>query len=214
MILVFILLGILILISFVTILIILSTIHIEVKNLEISNIKRKGKSKSEYAVSICLYLGNKIRWLWFNLNDEKMKKMYSNIQLEKIDLKKGVKFLKYENLKEIKRLKIEFSEFNLEAIIGFANPIITSFTVAGIASIIPIFLAYFSKIYGNGNKKYRYIVKPIYENKNLYKIKLNCIIEIKTVHIINMLYIFLKKGRSERNEQSTSNRKSYDYSYE
>ena len=61
---------------------------------------------------------------------------------------------------------------------------------------------------------YNYTIEPIYQNKNIYKIQFNCIIQVKMVHIINVIYIFLKKGRSDLNERTTSNRRSYGYSYE
>ena len=65
-------------------------------------------------------------------------------------------------------------------------------------------------------KKERYIynIKPLYYNKNLYKINLNCIIEIKMVHIINIIFILIKKGRKKNEQSTTSNRKPYAYSYE
>ena len=63
-------------------------------------------------------------------------------------------------------------------------------------------------------QNYIYNIKPIYNNKNLYKINLNCIIEIKMVHIINIIYMLLKKGRKKNECSTTSNRKPYAYSYE
>ena len=58
-----------------------------------------------------------------------------------------------------------------------------------------------------------YDIKPIYKDKNLYEISLNCIIEVKMVHIINMIYKIVKKRRSDKNER-TSNRRAYDNSDE
>ena len=210
MVLVLILLGIFILLIITLILIILSTLHIQIKNLSVSNMEPK--NKNEYSIIFSLYLGNKIKWIWFRLNDKKVRKIYSKMQLEKLDFKKFRKDFKVKDLKELPKLQPKISYLNLDANLGFISPITTSFLIATIASIISIALPYLAK----SIKKERYIynIKPLYYNKNLYKINLNCIIEIKMVHIINIIYMLLKKGRKKNECSTTSNRKPYAYSYE
>ena len=63
------------------------------------------------------------------------------------------------------------------------------------------------------NKNYYYIISPIYTGENIFKLNLNCIISLKIVHIINIIYMIFKKGRSDRYVR-TSNRRSYDYCHE
>ena len=211
MILVLIFLGILVLLVTIITLIIASTLHIQIKNLSVSNMEPK--NTNEYAIIFSLYLGNKIKWIWFRLNDKKVRKMYSKMQLEKLDFKKFRKDFKVKDLKELPKLQPKISYLNLDANLGVISPVTTSFLVATISSIISIALPYLA----TSLKKERYIynIKPLYYNKNLYKINLNCIIEIKMVHIINVIYyIFLKKGRRENERSTTSNRKSYAYSHE
>lgn len=210
MILVLILLGILVLLITIITLIIASTLHIQIKNLSVSNMEPK--NTNEYAIIFSLYLGNKIKWIWFRLNDKKVRKIYSKIQLEKLDFKKFRKDFKVKYLKELPKLQPKISYLNLDANLGVISPVTTSFLVATIASIISIALPYLSK----SLKKERYIynIKPLYYNKNLYKINLNCIIEIKMVHIINIIFIFIKKGRKKNEQSTTSDRKPYAYSYE
>lgn len=53
---------------------------------------------------------------------------------------------------------------------------------------------------------------PMYRFGNSINLSLNCIINVKMVHIIYVIYILLKKGMI-KNER-TSNRGAYDYSYE
>ena len=210
MILVLILLGILVLLITIITLIMASTLHIQIKNLSVSNMEPK--NTNEYAIIFSLYLGNKIKWIWFRLNDKKVRKMYSKMQLEKLDFKKFRKDFKVKDLKELPKLQPKISYLNLDANLGVISPVTTSFLVATIASIISIALPYLAK----NLKKERYIynIKPLYYNKNLYKINLNCIIEIKMVHIINIIFIFIKKGRKKNEQSTTSNRKPYAYSYE
>ena len=206
MVLVLFFLGILVLLISVIILIIVSTLHIQIKNLSVSNMKPKNKAK--YAIIISLYLGNKIKWIWFNLNDKRMKKMYSKIQLEKLDFQKLKK-----DLKQLPKLKPKISYLNLDANLGVIDPTATSFLVAIIATIISLLLPYLAT--DLKEKNYIYNIKPLYYNQNLYKVNVDCIIEIKMVHIINVIYyILIKKGRKKNDQSTTSNRKSYAYSYE
>ena len=210
MILVFILLTILIIIISFIFLILLSTFRIKIKDLEITNIKEK--KEIDYAIIFSFYLGNKIKWLSFQLNDEKMKKTYTRMHLERIDFKKIEKNLKWEDFKIIKHIQAKFSYFNLKMKLGTESPVATAFIIAILSSLISILLPLSMKKIEEENCNYE--IEPIYENKNLYKIKFNCIIQVKMVHIINVIYIFLKKGRSDLNERTTSNRRAYGYSHE
>lgn len=202
--------GILLLTLIIFFLLVVSTLNIKVKNLSISNTETKNKAK--YEIQFSLHLFNKIKWIWFNLNNKKSKKIYSKIQLEKIDYKKLKKNFKLKDLKQLSRLQPKISYLNLNANLGVINPVTTSYLVAGIASIISILLPYLAK--NMKENKYIYNITPLYYNKNLYKINLNCIIEVKMVHIINVIYVLLRKGRKKYEQSTTSNRKSYAYSNE
>ncbi len=230
MVLVFIMLAILITVLILSILIILSTLNIEIKDFEVASKQIREEQNSDYAVIISLYLGNKIKWISVHLNSKRMRKMYSKMQLEKIDIKKLEKDFSLQDLKIIKKLKPKISYLNLKAKIGLESPVPTAFLVSTISSIIAIILPHFAiktnlksnihkktkakvNTYPN-NKQYYYEIIPIYQNKNLYKIQFNCIIQVKMVHIIDVIYIFLRKERSIKNERTTSNRRAYGYSYE
>ena len=62
-------------------------------------------------------------------------------------------------------------------------------------------------------KNQNFTIKPIYINQNLINILIDGIFEIKMIHIINIIYILNKKEGVKKYER-TSNRRSYDYSYE
>ena len=226
MVLVFILLAIFILLLSIFFLILLSTFHINIKDFEATNMQNKRKKQDinkydtdktnnakkqnspGYAIILSLYLFNKIKWISINLNDEKIKKTYSKMQLEKIDLKN----FKLEDLKIIKKIQPKISYLNLKVKLGTGSPVVTALLASIFSSIIAIFLPY--SAINLKKENYQYIIQPIYQNQNLYKINFNCIIQVKMVHIINVIYIFLKKGRSDSNERTTSNRRAYGYSYE
>lgn len=196
MVLVFILLGIIVFVLSFAFAILLSTFHINIKDLEASNLKvnitdKEKQNNNGYAVILSLYLFNKIRWLFIHLNDEKLRKMYTKMQLEKIDIKKIEQNFKLEDLKIIKNMNPKISYLKLNAKLGIRSPVITSFMVSTICSIIAIILPYL--VIDLKEENYRYYIEPIYQNKNLYEVKLNCVIQIKMVHIINAIYMFSKK---------------------
>ena len=58
----------------------------------------------------------------------------------------------------------------------------------------------------------KFLVSPIYDGRNMLKVKIESIITIKTIHIIYMIYV-LDKNRRKENVR-TSNRRSYVNSYE
>ena len=208
MVLIFILLGFIIFVLLILCLVMFSTLRIEVERLELTNYEIQ--SKLEYNIAFSLYFLNKMKWIKTSFDKKKVKKLIR--KMPEIDIKKIEKDFKMRDLKLLKNLKIKISKFHLQSELGLENPIVTSFLVAIVSSAISILLG---KTAENLSKqKYEYKVRPIYQNKNLYKISFNCIIELKMVHIINVIYILIKKGKSDENERTASNRKSYGYSYE
>lgn len=213
MVLVFILCTIIAIIALLICMILLSTLKLEIKNFELSNMKQtEGKISKQYQFIISLYLFNKIKWISIHLNDKRMRRMYTKMQLEKIDMKKIEKDFKIEDLKYIRQLQPQITYLNFNIKIGVEDVILTSFIICILSTIISITLPHMIKKYQKD--KYQYKVVPLYINKNVYEIKIDCIIETKLVHIINIIYIFIKKRREKKNEQRTSNRRSYGYSYE
>ena len=129
--------------------------------------------------------------LKFKLNKEKLKKIISNnkskIKLEVNDFKEIIK-------------KIEIPKLNINAKFGTGEPNSTAFFVAIVSSIIVIALA--RKI-----ENPRYTIEPVYGDMNYIFLSINCIFEIKLVHIIN---IFIKLKRKEYQKYGrTPNRRSY-----
>lgn len=207
MVLVFILLGIIILLLLLFTIFLLSTLQIEIKNLKIGNKENNTRIKDKYEIKITLYFLEKIPFIWLNLNNKKLKKISNSEQLKKIDFReveKNIKFNK-ETIEVIKNLKIKISELNLKINLGTEDVILTSYLIAFIASIIGIVLPHIAKESDIDNLKY--IVNPIYQNKNEYHISLNSIISVKIVHIIYSMLIFVKKGSNKY--ERTSNRRSY-----
>ena len=112
-------------------------------------------------------------------------------------------------LKAIKQLNITVKQLNLNIDLGTENASFTSILIPIISTIISILLRDKIKDYKNQH----FIVNPIFTNQNLINIELYSIIEIKMIHIIDSIYVLNKKEGEDKYER-TSNRRSYDYSYE
>ena len=58
-------------------------------------------------------------------------------------------------------------------------------------------------------------MNPVYQNQNLVNLSVSGIFEVKLRHIINIIYILNRKEKKGvKKYERTSNRGSYDYSYE
>ena len=134
-----------------------------------------------------------------NLKNEKFKnKIQSQIKQEKFNLN-AINFLKNNNY--------ILEKMNLKMIIGTEDAAITAIGVGIIASLISIFLH--NKI--NDLNKQKYVVLPIYENKNIVKIEFDGIFTFKIANIIGIAkYLNRRVDKNDR----TSNRRAYAYSNE
>lgn len=199
------LLGILIIIMIIVILLLLSTLRIEIRDLRIGNIKIKRK----YNINISINIFNKIKIFSINLNNDKLKNLYNSKQLEKINIDRISQDISIdkEDLRVLRYIMPQIEKLELYIELGLEDAVLTSYFIAAIASVIGIVLPYITKDIDNC----KYIVNPLYYGKNGVNIDLNSIISLKIVHIIYVIYFFVKKGR-EKNER-TSDRRSYGYSY-
>ena len=110
---------------------------------------------------------------------------------------------------KINKDKFNIKKINLSINIGTENASLTALLVAIISSITGIV---FRKSIID-SKKQSFRIVPVYINKNLINIAVSGIFEIKMIHIINIMYVLNKKKGVKKNER-TSNRRTYDYSYE
>ena len=111
-----------------------------------------------------------------------------------------------------KRLKIKLEEFHFVLELGTKDVLITSAMIAFLSSVLGIAIARVIKKYQE--EKYEYKMIPVYQNKNIINLNLNCIIQVKMVHIICIIFTLLRKRKEKQKHERTSNRRSYDYSYE
>lgn len=193
------------LIVFLEIIVISLRFEFEIENFSYSNMLNK--TPDNFCIKVRIYIFNKIKFLEIKLDNQKLNKIYSKQKVEKIDTKKMMKRLPKSNKEKLNLLKkINLQKLDLNLEIGTIDIMLTT-------SIIPIlssFLSYFLVKAGNRNCKYR--IMPIYVERFVYKIDLNCIFSLKMIHIINIMWLILRK-RDDKNGR-TSNRRFNAYRYE
>lgn len=188
----FILIGIL----FLVLAIHTSKIGIEIQNLifNTENINNELINK-DGKIYVYIVLFGKIKLLKKNVRNVKFLKKNMDIKL----LKNNNLKIDYKEFIKNTRVNVEYIDLNIQ--IGIEDATLTAISVGIVSSILGVIL-----------KKPKYQVVPIYSNKNVLKIKLDCIF---TIYLMHYIYnqIFKKKRRVNKNER-TSNRKSYANSYE
>lgn len=188
-------------------LIIFSSIKLNVKRARISNFDKgikKRKIEKDFLIYIELHLFGKIKVARIRLKEE----LFQNLkrQAEKEDISRDVKKLKEINIKEIiKKLKIKTEELNLEAQIGIEDVILTSSVVTIISVALGIALRNL-----NHDKLY-YNVMPVYQFGNIINVKFDCIVSVKVIHIIKVGYMLLKEKKINKDKVQ---RALYNYSYQ
>ena len=170
-----------------------------------------------YEIIIRLKIFGNIPILKFTINKNKLRKIQQSWkmnekvkQLEKDILQNKDKF-DMQMIKELKEFSkgIYVDDLELEIEVGTENAFLTSMLVAFFSSILAISFS----IMHVKKKNIVYEIEPVYRNENFIKIEISGIFQIKLIHIINTIYVLNKKG-GRKNHERTSNRRSYDYSYE
>jgi hypothetical protein len=203
-------LGIFFFIILIFLIMYLSTLKIEIINLKIDT---KNKIKNEYDFKISLNLFNKIKWFQIQIDKNKFRKFDDKIKLKILNkiINRKKKHIKVNKIEIIKTLQIKLDKFQFYLMFETEDAIFTSYFTAIISTIIAIVVK--NTINKFNKEKYKYEITPMYGNTNFLKLNLNCIINVKMVHIINVIFIILQK-RSDNKNARTSNRRAYDYSHE
>ena len=178
-----------------------SKLEIQIKNLDISTEREEIINKNiEPYLGIIIF--NKIQIFKVNLKKIKTKKINLGEVVERVknlQQKKGKQEWLSEVIKSLKHFKIEIVKADLKVELGTEDAALTAISVGAIGSILGIIL-----------KKQKFEIFPLYQDKNILNIKLDCIFRLNLIHYI---YKTILKGRDE-NERKSSNRRSYAYSNE
>ena len=227
MILVFIFLSIIIFLSLILLILMMSNIKIKIKKLNIINFR----SDKKYKIYFQIYLFDKIKIISIKIDNKKINKITKSNRFNNIIKSEQLpRLFKSIDLKKIlsinRKLNIKFEELDLKLKLGIGNVIINSYIIAIFSTIISTILARNTNNNKsinnnndnnininncNNNRNLFYCIIPDYNNK-VFKMNLDCIISIKIVHIILVLYNFIKEGRGKNGR--TSYRRSYVSNYE
>lgn len=196
----------------ISILIILFFSHVKIKINQIT-VSNMPKYYHDFDIRIGIYLFNKVRLIESKLDKETTQQNKILHRVKEAISEKGLtlEWQRIPKLNELKKVNVNLEEIYLDVKIGTEDVILTSAIVVILSSVIGLILGKAIKDYNSA--QHRYTIVPFYNNKNLFELNLNCIINVKLVHIIYVIYMFSKK-RSENKYERTSNRGTYDYSYE
>ena len=199
-----------------TFIIITAKIEVEIINLVIDS-QNKNYVNDRYKIILRLRIWGKLPIMKLTITKQKLKKIRESIKIEK-KIKKLEKDI-WENRNKIDfkfltiakelRKEIYIKSLYLKLQCGTENACLTAILVAIFSSIISIGIS----ILQVKEEDISYKIEPIYIDQNFIKIVISGIFQLKLIHIINMIYVFNKKGGMKKYER-TSNRRSYDYSYE
>ena len=204
-----------IIILIIMLLLAFAKIKIKIENVNISTERiLKRHINKNYKLTISVYILAKIPILKIKITKDKLENLKVKNKIQQLDVKllENKEIFNIDILKTIlKNLKIKIQYLNLKLEIGTEDAALTSYIVALISAIIGILL---KKQLSNHTNKF--IVNPVYINKNLLKMELNCIFMLNMIHIIYIIYILKKKRRDDKNGRTsrTSDRRAYGYSYE
>ena len=181
------------------------------------NTQKHNKLEKDYKIKITIYTFNKIPIIKTKITNEKIQQIIKNPKIKEAIKNQETKLIENRKdidinlIKSIKNIKIEIEEIQLKITIGTENAATTAFIIPILSTIIATVLSRNIKKY---NDKQTFEIKPVYINQNLLNIEFSGIIQIKMIHIINTICIVNKKKRKGDKNERTSNRRSYDYSYE
>ncbi len=205
-------LFILLILCILLLIIVFSKIRIDVKKFEYCSANKKHINPNYY-LQLSWIILSKIPIIKIKLNKHTVKKLKLKDKFVDIDVKmwEERKKIDRETISIIKKIDFAIRKLKLKIDIGTENSAITSLLIPIVSTVISFLLRNKMKT----KEEQTYIVQPIYNNQNYLNITISGIFEIKMNHIINVVYLLSrKKKKGVKKYERTSNRRSYDYSYE
>ena len=178
-----------------TILIVFTTIQIHIENIRLEIPKKNGRNiNKKYKITIKLYMFEKINYFKLDITKYKMEKrvIRKNIEKLKRKIEKDKNNFDMKQILKLRKMNIKIQKINLRMVLGTKDTAQNAIIVGTISSIIAIIMGVLSekKILAIGEGRENQInwkIIPLYQNRNLLNIDLNCIISFKLIHIINAI---------------------------
>lgn len=198
---------ILIVFAILTILIIFTTIQIHVENVKF-RIPKNGEThiNTKYKITIKFYILKKINYLKLDITKNKIEKVFMNKNINKM-MEKNIDIKQISNLG---KMNFKLKQMNLKIYLGLEDAALNAIMVGIISSSISIIMGILidKNILKIENKKVKknkiyWKIVPIYQNKNLLNIDLDCIISFKLIHIIYIIINWVRvNGKIPKRELS------------
>ena len=205
-------LFILLILCILLLIIVFSKIRIDIKKFEYCSANKKHINPNYY-LQLSWIILNKIPIIKIKLNKHTVKKLKLKDKFVDIDVKmwEERKKIDKETISIIKKIDFAIRKLKLKIDIGTENSAITSLLIPIVSTVISFLLRNKMKT----KEEQTYIVQPIYKDQNYLNITISGIFDIKMNHIINVIYLLSRKNKKGvKKYERTSNRRSYDYSYE
>lgn len=194
---------ILFLILFISLGIVFSKLKIVVNSLEFE-MNGKVKAKNNYQIRVGLYLYGKLKIIGITFEEDKIKFLnfsitYKNLKQTKFFqnmIRKDAIELDKQVLKDnIKLLSMRFEKVNLNVRLGTESTLITSFLTFAISTAISFILQ--KGITKYNPNKHKFIITPLYENRDNIAVYLDLIANFKFVNIVKVLFELNKLSKNE-----------------
>lgn len=194
---------ILFLILFISLGIVFSKLKIVVNSLEFE-MNGKVKAKNNYQIRVGLYLYGKLKIIGITFEEDKIKFLnfsitYKNLKQTKFFqnmIRKDAIELDNQVLKDnIKLLSMRFEKVNLNVRLGTESTLITSFFTFAISTAISFILQ--KGITKYNPNKHKFIITPLYENRDNIAVYLDLIASFKFVNIVKVLFELNKLSKNE-----------------
>ncbi len=179
---------------------ILTTIQIHIENLKIELPKKHERNiNTKYKITIKLYILEKINYLKLDITKDKIERqfMQKNIKKLKEKIEKDKNKFDIRLLSNIKKINFKLKKIDLKINLGLEDAATNAIIVGIISSSIPVIMGILNnnniiEINAKKGNQIYWKIMPIYQNRNLLNIDLNCIISFKLIHII---YIIIRQER-------------------
>ena len=173
-----------------------TTIQLEIHNFNLNIPKSVGRIINEdYKIIVKLYLFKKFKYSKIILTKDKLEKIKDKNNFKKLEtkiMKRNIKF-NLKKVEEIKKLKVNLNKLDLQIIFGLKDAAKTAILTGGISSIIAIILSQIAK----KNESLFWKVTPLYKEKDIFNIFLNCTIQFNLINIFYLIYSLSHHSKSK-----------------
>jgi hypothetical protein len=178
-------------------------LKVNIKNLEFE-MNGKVKSKNTYKINVGIYLFGTLKMFGISFEENALRILGKKINYREIKQTKVYKDMIKKDVSEfdrklltdnIKTLNMKFEKINLNAKLGTDSTLITSFLTFAVSTGVSFVIQ--KSINKYNPNKHKFIITPMYENRNSINIFLELIASFKLKNVIKVIYELNKLSKTE-----------------